>query len=94
MKISKAGRIKQCLSLVSKSMMLGHNICSNTGSNWDQWDPGTQEPHQVPSCLGQCPEQTLGANSTASPTTPRESSTPRHSNILRSHQDLRDSQEL
>ena len=55
-----------------------------------------------PSGLGQCPEQTLGTNSTASPTTPRRSSTPRHSNLPRiigsqdhrikgawSHQDLR-----
>ena len=37
-----------------------------------------------PSGLGQCPEQTLGMNSTASPTTPRGSVTPRHSNKPRS----------
>ena len=54
------------------------------------------------SCLGQCPEQTLGVNSAASPTTPRGSLTPRRSNTPRitgsqdpripgawSHQDLR-----
>jgi hypothetical protein len=38
---------------------------------------------QVPSRLGQFPEQTSGTNSSASPTTLRGSSTPRHSNIPR-----------
>ena len=36
---------------------------------------------RFPSSLGWCPEQTLGMNSIASPTTPRGSSTPRHSNM-------------
>jgi hypothetical protein len=34
-------------------------------------------------CLGQCPEQTLGANFAVSPTITRRSSTPRHHNTPR-----------
>jgi hypothetical protein len=49
------------------------------------WAPrnSTQPVAWVPSGLGQCPEQTLGANFTASPTTLRRSSTPRCSNTPR-----------
>jgi hypothetical protein len=48
----------------------------------------------IPSRLSWCPEKTLGANSTATSTTPRGSSNPRCSNTPRiprawSHQDLR-----
>ena len=65
----------------------GYIICPNTRSNWEQQDSGAQELHPTrdtdPSSLGWCPQQTLSANSEASPTTPRGSSTPRHSNTPR-----------
>jgi hypothetical protein len=67
------------LRLRFKNLQFGVTGISRTQSRRNSARPVAP----VPSSLGLGPEQTLGANSVASLTTPRKSSTPRHSNTPR-----------
>lgn len=66
-----------------KQLAIVESARGSKSRGWRDLIKGNFQVAQVPSGLGWCHEQTLGANSVASLTTPKGSSTPRYTNIPR-----------